>query len=79
MLQNIDDSFRRLLASSNEMVETSISSTNGLLKMARERRRSEDASLRQGVVARSSRSALRRMRKINYAIREQMACPKSRI
>jgi hypothetical protein len=32
-----------------------------------------------GVVARSSRAAHRCMREINYATREQMACPRSRI
>ena len=65
MRQNIDDSFRRLLASSNEMVETSISSTNGLLKMARERRLSEDASLHQQIEsARRSQCRLVELRNV---------------
>lgn len=65
MRQNIDDSFRRLLSSSNEMVETSISSTNGLLKMARERRRSEDASLHQQIEsARRSQCRLVELRNV---------------
>lgn len=65
MRQNIDDSFPRLLASSNEMVETSISSTNGLLKMARERRRSEDASVHQQIEsARRSQCRLVELRNV---------------
>jgi hypothetical protein len=65
MRQNIDDTFRRLLASSKEMVETSISSTNGLLKMARERRRSEDTSLHQQIEsARRSQCRLVELRNV---------------
>jgi len=45
MRQNIDDSFRRLLAASREAVETGIASTRDLLRMAEDRRRREDLSL----------------------------------
>jgi GTPase SAR1 family protein len=74
MRQNIDNSFRRLLASSNEMVETSISSTNGLLKMARERRRSEDASLHQEIEsARRSQCRLVELRNVLDALLQASA------
>jgi hypothetical protein len=45
MRQNIDDSFRRLLAASREAVDASIASTRALLAMAQERRRAKDVSL----------------------------------
>ena len=65
MRQNIDDSFRQLLASSNEIVESSISSTDGLLKMTRERRRSEDASFHQQIEsARRSQCRLAELRNV---------------
>ena len=47
MRQNIDDSFRRLLAESRKAIETSIASTRDLLATSRERRRKEDLSLEQ--------------------------------
>jgi GTP-binding protein EngB required for normal cell division len=43
--QNIDDTFRRLLARSQQSVEESISGTRDLLARTRERRRTEDASV----------------------------------
>jgi hypothetical protein len=65
MRQNIDDSFRRLLASSNEMVERSISSTNDLLKRARSRLSSHDATLHHEIEgARRSQSRLAELRKV---------------
>jgi hypothetical protein len=70
MRQNIDDSFRRLLASSNGMVETSISATNGLLKMARERRRSEDVSLHQQIE--SARRSQCRLAELRNALDEHL-------
>lgn len=49
MRQNIDDSFRRLLASSSEAVDASITSTREVLRMAQDRRRSTDSSLQYAI------------------------------
>lgn len=49
MRQNIDDSFRRLLASSTTTVDSSIDATRDVLKLAQERRRSQDASLHEDI------------------------------
>lgn len=45
MRQNIDDSFRRLLFVSKEVVDRSVASTREVLEAARERRRSESESI----------------------------------
>jgi GTPase SAR1 family protein len=49
MRQNIDDSFRRLLASASEAVDRSIASTREVLRMAQEHRRSTDTSLQHEI------------------------------
>jgi hypothetical protein len=49
MHQNIDDTFRRLLAASGRSVEESFNATRDILAMARERRNTEDAALREEV------------------------------
>lgn len=58
MKQNIDDSFRRLLASSRAAVETSIAVTRNLLATTRARRRDEDASLQVELDRARERQAL---------------------
>lgn len=45
MRQNIDDSFRGLIAASREVVDTSLASTRDLLAMARRRRQEQDITL----------------------------------
>ena len=47
MRQNIDDSFRSLIATAAEVVDSSIASTRELLTAARRRRQEQDASLQE--------------------------------
>ncbi len=53
MRQNIDDSFRRLLAASSYAVDASIAATREVLAMAQQRRHSTDNSL-QGEIERTN-------------------------
>lgn len=58
MQQNIDDSFRRLLSSSREAIDASVAATHDVLRMAQNRRRTEDVSL-QDEIERVRRSTTR--------------------
>ena len=50
MRQNIDDNFRRLLSSCREAVQDSIARTRDILASVRDRRRTEDVSVRDDVM-----------------------------